>query len=186
MLYSTELLHDHAWAGWKGIELTRWSDFTSMFPIQSICPAQGAKICNFWHRQCFVPSPRLSLHRRPTHDWRQRGCGKISLGKRIKGWEVTLSRKRRDVCAIVFCLGLTSPGKITVYGIPEILFWKIRNALLIYQIWYERDFRTRQSKLCETQKAICWAWWICEGDGWEFSESVDTGCHEVLENIWVV
>ena len=32
-------------------------------------------------------------------------------------------------------------GKITVYGIPEILFWKIRNALLIYHTWYKRDFR---------------------------------------------
>ena len=24
---------------------------------------------------------------------------------------------------------------------------------------------TRQSKLCETQKAIWWAWWVCVGDG---------------------
>ena len=23
----------------------------------------------------------------------------------------------------------------------------------------------RQSKLCETQKAIWWAWWVCVGDG---------------------
>ena len=25
--------------------------------------------------------------------------------------------------------------------------------------------QTRQSKLCETQKAIWWAWWVCVGDG---------------------
>ena len=31
--------------------------------------------------------------------------------------------------------------QFTVYGIPEILFWKIRNALLIYHTWYKRDFR---------------------------------------------
>ena len=35
---------------------------------------------------------------------------------------------------------LTS-GKITVYGIPEICFWKIRNSLLIYHTWYKRDIR---------------------------------------------
>ena len=29
-------------------------------------------------------------------------------------------------------------GKITVYGIPELLFWKIRNALLINHTWYIR------------------------------------------------
>ena len=28
------------------------------------------------------------------------------------------------------------PGKITVYGIPEILLWKFRNQFLIYQEWY--------------------------------------------------
>ena len=27
-------------------------------------------------------------------------------------------------------------GKITVYGIPEIMLWKIRNQFLIYQEWY--------------------------------------------------
>ena len=32
-------------------------------------------------------------------------------------------------------------GKITVYGIPEKLFWKTRNSLLIYHTWYKRDFR---------------------------------------------
>ena len=25
--------------------------------------------------------------------------------------------------------------------------------------------KTRRSKLCETQKAIWWAWWVCVGDG---------------------
>ena len=27
-------------------------------------------------------------------------------------------------------------GKITVYGIPEIVLWKFRNQFLIYQEWY--------------------------------------------------
>ena len=48
------------------------------------------------------------------------------------------------------------------------------------------QYWTRQSKLCETQKAIWWAWWVCVGDGWVVSESVDTGCHKLLENIWCV
>ena len=32
-------------------------------------------------------------------------------------------------------------GKNTVYSIPEICFWKIRNTILIYHTWYKRDFR---------------------------------------------
>ena len=32
-------------------------------------------------------------------------------------------------------------GKNTVYSIPEICFWRIRNTILIYHTWYERDFR---------------------------------------------
>ncbi len=32
-------------------------------------------------------------------------------------------------------------GKNTVYSIPEICFWKIRNTILIYHTWYERYFR---------------------------------------------
>ena len=46
-------------------------------------------------------SPCPTLRRRPVDDRfpRQRGCGRISLGRRIKGWEgweVTWCRKRRD------------------------------------------------------------------------------------------
>ena len=37
-----------------------------------------------------------------------------------------------------------------------------------------------------------WVWWVCwwvcvgDGDGWVVSGSVDSGCHELSENVWFV
>ena len=33
---------------------------------------------------------------------------------------------------------------------------------------------------------VGWVWWVCVGDGWVVSESVDSGCHKLSENIWFV
>ena len=84
----------------KGIDMTSviWQDdrgllFTSMLRSQSNHLRHFAKRCN--NSEC----PDLRM--RPTADRfpQQRGCGRISLGRRIKGWEgweVTWCRKRRD------------------------------------------------------------------------------------------
>ena len=65
--------------------------FTSKLRSESIHLAQCAKRC----RKSWCPDLRM----RPAADrfWRQRGSGRISLGRIIKGWEVTWFRKRRDV-----------------------------------------------------------------------------------------
>ena len=46
--------------------------------------------------------------------------------------------------------------------------------------------KLRQSKLCETQKVIWWAWWVCVGDGWVVSESVDSGSRKLSKIVWFV
>ena len=43
-----------------------------------------------------------------------------------------------------------------------------QNSQFDNNIWlgeHKYMIKPRQSKLCETQKAIWWAWWVCEGDG---------------------
>ena len=66
---------------------------TSMLRSESIPFGHFAKRCKM--------SRWIFHRRRPVDDRfpRQRGCGRISLGRRIKGrewWEVTWCRKRRD------------------------------------------------------------------------------------------
>ena len=95
LLLATQLLHGISSADWKGIDMTRWSDFTSMLRSESNHLAQSAKRSKTLWSWC------SSLHRRPTfvHFQEQRGCGGISLGRRIRGWErweITWFRKRRD------------------------------------------------------------------------------------------
>ena len=33
---------------------------------------------------------------------------------------------------------------------------------------------------------VLWVWWVCVGDGGVGSGSVDSGCHQLSENIWFV
>ena len=77
----------------KGLKWeTIWSDIfiTSMLRSESIHLAHCAKRCK--KSGCWSPhTPKFAAHCR-----RQRGSGRISLGRRIKGWEVTWFRKRRD------------------------------------------------------------------------------------------
>ena len=43
-----------------------------------------------------------------------------------------------------------------------------QNSPFENNIWlggHKYMIKHRQSKLCETQKAIWWAWWVCVGDG---------------------
>ena len=64
--------------------------FTSMLRSESNHLAHSAKRCK---KSCLS-----TLRMRPAavRFRRQRGCGRISLGRRIRGWEVTWVRKRRD------------------------------------------------------------------------------------------
>ena len=79
----------------KGLKWeTIWSDIfiTSLLRIESIHLAHCAK-------RCKTSCRGEPLRTRPAaaHCRRQRGSGHISLGRRIKGWDVTFARKRRDV-----------------------------------------------------------------------------------------
>ena len=76
-------------------------------------------------------------------------------------------------------------------------FWKISISISIYcyilirQFWIilisiESLWETRQSKLCETQKAIWWVGGSEYGDGWVVSTSVDSGSHKLSKNVWFV
>ena len=33
---------------------------------------------------------------------------------------------------------------------------------------------------------VLWVWWFCVGDGGVGSRSLDSGCHQLSENIWFV
>ena len=33
---------------------------------------------------------------------------------------------------------------------------------------------------------VFWVWWVCVGDGGVGSGSLDSGCHQLSENIWFV
>ncbi len=33
---------------------------------------------------------------------------------------------------------------------------------------------------------VLWVWWVCVGDGGVGSGSVNSGCHQLSENIWFV
>ena len=70
----------------------------------------------FWYR-------KVRLYSTPPRDPVQSICSTI--------WFYTCLWRE------IFCL----LGKNTVYSIPEICFWKIRNTILIYHTWYKRDFR---------------------------------------------
>ena len=84
---------DHLFCLKRDWEESKWLVLTSMLRSESIPLVPCAKICKMsWCR---------TLRRRPVGDRfpRQRGCGNISLGRRIKGWEGwedTFARKGRD------------------------------------------------------------------------------------------
>ena len=79
----------------------KWQDdrillFTSTLQSGSILLLQSARRCN--QSECHPHRTRRAAFQR------QRGCGRFSLGRRIRGWEgweVTWFRKRRDGCRAV-------------------------------------------------------------------------------------
>ena len=97
-------------------------------------------------------------------------------------WKITVEKIQTNATNMILPFLMHTKSCFCSCYMTVIFYFACGSASLL---WLENPWELFQG-INIAIGCFLWVWWVCVGDGWVGSGSVDSGHHQLSENIWFV